>query len=377
MKYLVYILCFLHVFKADAQIQVVLTPNPAFNAVISYPFANTNSPVNPTNYVAAYWTGNGQQGAWRSFFKIDLSSIPANAVIDSAYFTFYADGNSLWGINGSPNWGNQNAARICRVTSVWNTNQFNWNSQPAYTTVNAALLGQSVSTLQHYLHINAKNLIQDIISTTNNGFAFTMQNEINYYNSQIFYSSAVPGNPQGPKLTVYYSVPLPLDLLSFTGSNASESALLQWETANMKNVIDFEIEKSNDALSFAKIGSINATEKSKYIFTDDQMFARVNFYRLKIRDIDGKFSYSKNILVLNSRKLETVLFPNPVNDKLTILSVSPEFKYRIYDTYGKLVLAGNSIQKNKTIQVLSLVKGIYFINVESTDEMKTFKFVRE
>lgn len=188
---------------AKSQIQAVFTPSQTHNAVISYPYANINSEPNPVDYVAAYWTGNGTLGAWRSFFKIDLSSIAPNATVDSAFFTFYADVNSAWANTGNPNFGVQNAAFICRVTSAWNTNQFNWNNPPSFTTMNAAILSQSISNVQDYLHIDATDLIKDVIQGQNNGFAFALQTEMNYYNSQIFHSSSTPDNSKKTKLTVY------------------------------------------------------------------------------------------------------------------------------------------------------------------------------
>jgi len=206
MKKIVFLIAFLHIATSQlhAQILATFTPDPAFNAVVSYPFANTNNTPNPANYVAALWTGNGTQGAWRSFFKINLSSIPANAVIDSAIFSFYADINSLWGNTGSPNFGIANGAYICRVTTQWNTNIFNWNTQPLYTLTNAAELDQSISVIQDYTHIDATDLIKDILLGTNNGFAFVLQQEMSKYNSQIFHASNGVESPTTPKLKVYY-----------------------------------------------------------------------------------------------------------------------------------------------------------------------------
>lgn len=207
MKKILLAVILLNSMVVKSQIQAIFTPSQTHNAVISYPYANINSEATPLDMVAAYWTGNATQGAWRSFFKVDLSSIAPSAVIDSAFFTFYANTSSVYGNVGKPNFGVQNAAYICRVTSAWNTNQFNWNNQPSFTTINAAVLDQSISDVQDYLHIDATDLIKDIIAGTNNGFAFLLQNEMSYYDSQIFHSSSSADNSKKPKLTIYYRFP--------------------------------------------------------------------------------------------------------------------------------------------------------------------------
>src|SRR5690606_20477255 len=65
----------------------------------------------------------------------------------------------------------------------------------------------------------------------------------------------------------------------------------------------------------------NTTTNIKYSFTDHNAAsqpAAVIFYRLKLVDQDGKFSYSKSISIDLKNVLDIVLFPNPVKDKLNI-----------------------------------------------------------
>ncbi len=197
-----------------AQVMTVIKPNQAntFNSVISSPFSATNSSPNPINLVAAFWSGNGTTGAWRSFFKMDLSTISNYATIDSAYFTFYADDASVWGNPGAPNSGNDNAAYVCRLTSPFTSNTINWGNQPTFTTANAAELAQSTSNMQDYLKIEATQLIKDVLMSGNNhGFAFLLKNEMTTYDSQIFHSSASANESKRPSLTVYYRYPAGVD----------------------------------------------------------------------------------------------------------------------------------------------------------------------
>src|SRR5690606_5824049 len=121
-----------------------------------------------------------------------------------------------------------------------------------------------------------------------------------------------------------YSV-LPLQLITFKGEWKNNAALLQWETVNENNTAEFVVERSLDGSNYSPTGSVNAngntTTNIKYSFTDHNAAsqpAAMIFYRLKLVDQDGKFSYSKSISIDLKNVLDIVLFPNPVKDKLNI-----------------------------------------------------------
>lgn len=274
--------------KAQSQsVQVFHTnPSTSFNSIVSAPFATSASPSNPVDFVAAYWTGNGSSGAWRSFFKLDISSIPTYAIIDSAYFTFFADNTSTWGNPGSPNWGNDNSAYICRITSPWISNIFNWAGQPTYTTTNAALLPQSTSLQQDYLHIDATSLINDIRSSgTNNGFAFVLKNENNYYNSQIFHSSAALDSTKRPYLTVHYHESLSVN--EFGSDNISIS--INDRNLLIEKPLDMNIK---DVFIYDALGRMIVREQDQQLLNQSRIILPLNYsegiYLVNISTEKGK-----------------------------------------------------------------------------------------
>ncbi|MBK7587909.1 MAG: T9SS type A sorting domain-containing protein [Bacteroidetes bacterium] len=173
------------------------------------------------------------------------------------------------------------------------------------------------------------------------------------------------------------NIPLPLDITLFKGEQDNNQTILNWHTANMKNVLGFEIEKSNNGILFEKIGYTEATEKNEYTFTDPQLSDRNNFYRLKIMDEDGQFTYSKTVLVINTEKTEMVCFPNPIHEELNISSSAYPFTYHLYDLYGNEMLTGVSANQQIRVSCTSLSKGMYMIKVVSNGEIKTLKFTKE
>src|SRR5439155_14200122 len=91
-----------------------------------------------------------------------------------------------------------------------------------------------------------------------------------------------------------------MNLLSFNGQLDGSSAWLKWSTGSEVNARNFDIQKSVDGTSFYTIGSVKATGNSNtqkdYTFRDEQL-GEMNYYRLKMNDLDGKSRNSQVVLI--------------------------------------------------------------------------------
>ena len=100
--------------------------------------------------------------------------------------------------------------------------------------------------------------------------------------------------------TTTINTPLPVTLLNFSGQINANTIQLNWNTSSEQNSSYFEIQKSNDGSNFFPVGQVNAAGNSNftrnYSFTDRQI-SEINYYRLKMVDVDDKFVYSKTILI--------------------------------------------------------------------------------
>jgi hypothetical protein len=98
-----------------------------------------------------------------------------------------------------------------------------------------------------------------------------------------------------------FDTPLPVELVSFTGARAGEAVNLKWQTATEINNMGFEIERSQDALFWSKIGFVegnNTTNSPKYYsFVDKTRAKEKLYYRLKQIDNDGTSEYSNVVEV--------------------------------------------------------------------------------
>ena len=173
------------------------------------------------------------------------------------------------------------------------------------------------------------------------------------------------------------NTPLPLDLISFTGTIKHQTAELQWQTANMIDVKGFEVEKSMNATSFTTLGFIEATSAKDYHFVDARCYDKNNYYRLKMIDHDQRIIYSNVIHLLNTDQMELAIYPNPVNDELHIVTSTPSFSYTLIDWYGKILLKGVSHSNSALLPTLSLSNGVYLIKVDNGITFKTIKFRKQ
>lgn len=179
--------------------------------------------------------------------------------------------------------------------------------------------------------------------------------------------------------------PLPVQLVSFSGSFAGNDVQLNWATATEINNYGFDVEKLISG-SWKKLGFVQGngtvnTPKS-YTFTDYNA-GRKNSYRLKQIDRDGKIEYSPVLTVNTSLKNSFSVaqnFPNPFNPTTTIsYAIGQESKVnmKIYNIVGQLVKVIESetfqqpgtysvIWDGNTIQGAPVASGTYFYRITAT-----------
>jgi len=183
-------------------------------------------------------------------------------------------------------------------------------------------------------------------------------------------------------------MPLPLTLLSFTGKETEGKHLLEWKTAQEINIRSFELEHTvHSSNSFQKIGTVEAKGDSRtpqtYYFQNDHPIIGNNFYRLKMTDNDGKFSYSNIVLLkLFKNKSSILLYPNPTASALNIeLGSNPDnsaVRLDVYDISGHAMSSYNLQHSNSkiTIDTQRLPAGTYTIRIMNNGETEVLKFVK-
>ena len=178
--------------------------------------------------------------------------------------------------------------------------------------------------------------------------------------------------------------PVDVKLSSFTAVLSNNNGLLNWVSESEINSSHFEIERSDDAVKFEKRGKVtsnhNSSTKQSYNFTDPlNTSAKVVYYRLKMVDIDGKYSYSKIIAIRISGIISNESFsvyPNPfVSDiKVKLTSVEDVIAtFRIISFDGREMMNRKiSLQKGDNIVVLKdfpgMSKGNYILEITTATD---------
>jgi len=178
---------------------------------------------------------------------------------------------------------------------------------------------------------------------------------------------------------------LPVSLLSFTATMYDNKKTIAWSTAQEINVNHFEIEYTTDPSGgFKKITDIPATNTSNiksYSFTDNITTSEVTgYYRLKVIDNNGSFTYSSVALIKAASVKSLVIFPTPATNKINI-TVPVEMNnatIKIIDSYGRNVLAINNVTGfRKEMFVSAFPAGIYFVRVLDNRTVYYSNFIKQ
>ena len=95
-------------------------------------------------------------------------------------------------------------------------------------------------------------------------------------------------------------------------------------------------------------------------------------------DLVGPLTFTTAALGINDATIEGfVLYPNPVQDQLTMSAASTIENVTIYNTIGQVVLQLFIGKTNTKIDVSTLASGIYLMQVTSNMESQTVKFIKK
>jgi chondroitin AC lyase len=185
-------------------------------------------------------------------------------------------------------------------------------------------------------------------------------------------------------VVIHITSVVPLHLISFTGSVLQDGKnQLQWKTSNEDNVDYYSIERSDNGNGFSNLLRQKAVGKgdNNYQIFDETPLSGFNYYRLKMFDKDGRYTYSNIIRLKNNSTVSFSIFPNPAKSNLTVTHPAGDQNsyIRLSQTDGKILLTQRisvgTLQS--TLNISALTPGIYFITVYSDKAKDIFKIIKE
>ena len=176
--------------------------------------------------------------------------------------------------------------------------------------------------------------------------------------SSVFVVTALDKNNNESEATI--SISLPLSGLVMDVLLNGSVAFINWNTQTERNTKVFEIEESIDGKNFSFLGSVAASGNSngvkKYTFQDRLLQEGLNFYRIKITDLDGSVRYSpiKSVLY-HTGKNNIVVAPNPFVETINVTNLIKAERIDLMDMSGRVLYSRNV----KNITGLSIPTGVF------------------
>jgi len=285
-----------------------------------------------------------------------------------------------------------NLRKVPNFLPTFVTSDVSWNLSGAFKTLQVNSDSLKITVIGNF----------DVVSTTG---TVTFQNAGTWYNYLTGATRTATGAPEsitlqpgeyyvytnrnaGPLVTA-----LPLKLISFNGKHVSNGNSLSWLTTNEVNVSSFDVERSYNGADYSSIGNVAAKNISgeqqfQYSFVDNVKLKDKAYYRLKIIDKDGKFTYSNVVIITAAHSFNIKVSPNPLsaNSKLEFdLDESSNVNITVINAFGQTVttlvdgfktkgqhtilLSGSSFNTNK------LAAGVYFLKANINGALSTQQLV--
>jgi hypothetical protein len=189
------------------------------------------------------------------------------------------------------------------------------------------------------------------------------------------------------------TIVLPIDLLNFNAAyQSSNTVLVSWTASNEMNTSYFEVERSVDGADFSFLGNVSVNtstgESHNYSFNDylQAVKSPVFYYRLKMVNTDGSFTYSKTVVVsLDQTDATFSIFPNPATDYAVLRFYSDKQSVgmmRLMDNSGREIMyksftintGNNSMMVD---QLNTLPKGVYIVQVVFNNSLYNNKLIKQ
>jgi hypothetical protein len=176
----------------------------------------------------------------------------------------------------------------------------------------------------------------------------------------------------------------------FKGNRRGTDNMLNWAVNCTSNQAKFEIQRSGNGISFQAIANITASFDrclQPFDFTDNSPLAGLNYYRIKITDIDGTVTYSTYVLLQNKACAPggMAMVPTLVNKPGAVVcldaTAATALQFVITDVNGRRVQTVKETaatgQNQFAINLEKLVPGLYYLSAYSGNQQwTTVRFVK-
>ena len=139
---------------------------------------------------------------------------------------------------------------------------------------------------------------------------------------------------------------LPINFLNVRSFQIGQDIKVFWTSASEKDMLEYQVERSSDAMQYNLIGKVvaqgNSNVQTSYFFTDARPLIGKSFYRVKAIDRNGRSTYSQVMKMQygHNDNLLTI-YPNPVKDQinLQIIGLKPDtYRLEVFNDLGQCLI---------------------------------------
>lgn len=186
-----------------------------------------------------------------------------------------------------------------------------------------------------------------------------------------YIDAAGKADPTPATFKIFFPVAglLPINLSDFSISQNNCNAVLNWKTSSEINADKFEIEYSNTTNSIFKVlgektAAGNSTTTKSYQFGYTMESGIEYFFRLKMYQKDGSFTYSDiKKLSCKDGKTEINILPNLTSNVFRVTGMSASKNVlKIFSTDGKL-LKTFTVSNNQNVDISNLKNAVYILKI--------------
>jgi hypothetical protein len=178
------------------------------------------------------------------------------------------------------------------------------------------------------------------------------------------------------------ATPLAIKLTEINATNVGTRNQVNWTTSTELQGDAFELEKSIDGQNFRSLAKLNSNGvASAYSYWDETPAAGINYYRLKLLDASGSFTYSKVVTatVAGSSSFSVQAYPNPVTDKVTVKingTMGTNGRVEIVDISGKTIKSQLVTNNTAVVSTSELPSGVYLVKYTDSNHTEVLKITK-
>ncbi len=175
--------------------------------------------------------------------------------------------------------------------------------------------------------------------------------------------------------------PLPIKLDYFNAVLIKCASILNWKSLTEDNFRTYEVEYSNDGITFNTVAKMNGKGSSSiYSFTYNAEQGKA-YYRLKMINGNGTNEFSNiTVLDISCGKSAVKVYPNPANNFLNVNITGTDNQFytiQIFNSAGQALLSKTLQNATSQIDISNLASGFYTLTVNNNTGRESIKIIKK